>query len=379
MIWRIRDTGIGIAPEAMERLFTAFEQADTSVTRRFGGTGLGLTISRCLADAMGGSLRCESDLGKGSVFTLAVPVVVEAGPVPPPDLSARPVRVALISAVPLARIRLDRMLAGFRLPPAVFHASIDEALAGGISGAETVDCLIVDRGGPDRDASLSKVGMIRSQPRFAQTRILLLVPRSFPPSAAEIASHRIDGWIAKPLLGDSLLPWLRPGAASSARTSMVDEGRAGIYPAGDPGSGSEEAEFDGDRKVLIVEDNSINRRLAILMLRRFGIEARSASNGLEALDLIRSESMDVILMDCQMPDLDGYGATRRIRAEPAKYGRPYIIAITAHAQSGDEAMCLDAGMDDYLPKPVRMESLRKALERAPGMRRHRDGHGDGRG
>jgi len=367
LIWRIRDTGIGIAPEAMERLFTAFEQADTSVTRRFGGTGLGLTISRRLAEAMGGSIRCESEVGRGSVFTLTLPVVVEVGPIPLPDLSAHAIRVALISGQPLTRIRLDRMLAGFQLPPVEFYSGIAEAAGAASAGIHRVDWMIIDRAGLDRDPPLWDLDSLRSQPRFVSTRFLLLVPRSFPPNPSQLKKHRIEGWIAKPLFVESLLPWLQLGAGSAPRSPVTGEGRMGIEPALQSDGVAEEPSLAADRKVLIVEDNSINRRLAILMLRRFGIEARAASNGVEALELIRSEPMDIILMDCQMPDLDGYGATRRIRAEPSVYGRPYIIAMTAHAQSGDEATCLAAGMDAYLPKPVRLQSLRQALERAPGM------------
>jgi signal transduction histidine kinase/DNA-binding NarL/FixJ family response regulator len=367
LVWEILDTGIGMAPEAMERLFTAFEQADTSVTRRFGGTGLGLTISRRLADAMGGSIRCTSGLGRGSVFKLVIPVVVELGPIPAPDLSARPVRVGLISAQPLSRVRMDRMLAGFRLPAVEVYGDMEEALKGADGNSQALDWLIIDRVGADRDAPLSNLESLRSRPRFASTRILLLVPRSYPPSADQLARHRIEGWISKPLLADALLPWLTASAPDAFRISRDGAGRREAAATVSSGGNSEEPKLAADRKVLIVEDNSINCRLAILMLRRFGIEAFAASNGIEALEMIRREPMDIILMDCQMPDLDGYGATRRIRAEPEVYGRPYIIAMTAHAQSGDEALCRAAGMDDYLPKPVRLQSLRQALERGPGM------------
>jgi signal transduction histidine kinase/CheY-like chemotaxis protein len=371
LVWKIRDTGIGIAPDTLDRLFAPFEQADTSTSRRFGGTGLGLTISRRLANAMDGSIRCESAPGKGSTFHFAIPATVETPAIPLPSLADHPLNIVLVSSHPITRSRIADTVARLNLPPAHAFLSIaDISLASKIS-LPPIDWVIIDH--DIRISPFEDLQHLRAQPSFAQARVLLLVPKSFPPSAQDQARFQIHGWISKPLLPDVLVNWLHPGAHSPSTVQPPVPATTAAPTQSLPVTTSRPADsFDHNAPVLnpagptvlIVEDNPVNQRLALLMLRRCGFEPRVASNGRQALDALVESPADIILMDCQMSDIDGYEATRRIRADPASYGKPYIIAFTAHALAGDEAACRAAGMDDYLAKPVRLPALQDAIARA---------------
>jgi signal transduction histidine kinase/CheY-like chemotaxis protein len=355
LLWTVRDTGIGIAPETLDRLFAPFEQADTSTSRRFGGAGLGLAISRGLADLMGGTIRCESIPGRGSSFHFTLPASMDA---PAPVYSTTtPAAFALISSNATARERFPRLLAQLQLPPAVLIASPDEIPAPPPTPGPCVERLVLDR--PTKGEFPGEIiQSLRKDPRFAQSEVLLLVPKSHPPTARQQEEFRIRGWIPKPLLPDSLLPWL--GAPDKAHGQSLGTERP---PAPPPST-----ELPPLR-VLIAEDNPVNQRLAILMLRRCGIEPSVAANGREALAFLQNQPVDVLLLDCQMADVDGYETAQHIRSEPGIFGNPYIVAFTAHALASDEAACRAAGMDDYLAKPVRLPALQEALARAAASRR----------
>jgi signal transduction histidine kinase/CheY-like chemotaxis protein len=354
LLWTVRDTGIGIAPETLDRLFAPFEQADTSTSRRFGGTGLGLAISRGLADLMGGTIRCESVPGRGSSFRFTLPASIDApAPVYP---AASPISFALISPNATARDRFPRLLAQLRLPPPLLVASPKEIQTPPPVPGPCVDRLVLDR--PTKGEFPAKtLELLRQDPRFARTEILLLVPKSHPPTAREQEEFNIRGWLPKPLLPASLLPWLMsPETVPPIATPD---------PTPPPASLADCPPL----RVLVAEDNPVNQRLAILMLRRCGIEPAVASNGREALAFLQTQPVDVLLLDCQMADVDGYETAQRIRAEPGVFGNPYIVAFTAHALASDEAACRAAGMDDYLAKPVRLPALQEALARAAASTR----------
>lgn len=350
LLWTVRDTGIGIAHETLDRLFAPFEQADTSTSRRFGGTGLGLAISRGLADLMGGTIRCESIPGRGSSFHFTLPAAIEAhAPVHP---ATTPTTFALISGNATSRERFPKLLAQLQLPPPTLVTALEEIPAPPSHPCPCVERLVLDR--PTKGEFPGEtLRRLRQDPRFAQSDILLLVPKSHPPSARQQEEFRIRGWIPKPLLPDSLVAWV--GAPDKVRGQTVS-----AEPSPAPGPVAELLPL----RVLIAEDNPVNQRLAILMLRRCGIEPAVASNGREALAFLRAQPVDVLLLDCQMADVDGYETAQRIRSEPEVFGNPYIVAFTAHALASDEAACRAAGMDDYLAKPVRLPALQEALSRA---------------
>ncbi len=355
LLWTVRDTGIGIAPETLDRLFAPFEQADTSTSRRFGGTGLGLAISRGLADLMGGTIRCESIPGRGSSFHFTLPASVDAPA--PVYATTTPTTFALISSSTTTRERFPKLLAQLQLPPPALVASEEQIPFPSPIPGPCVERLVLDR--PTKGEFPGEtIHRLRQDPRFAKSEIILLVPKSHPPTARQQEEFRIRGWIPKPLLPDSLLPWL--GAPDKAPGQSLGAER----PPAPPPS----AELPPLR-VLIAEDNPVNQRLAILMLRRCGIEPAVASNGREALAFLRTQPVDVLLLDCQMADVDGYETAQRIRSEPEVFGDPYIVAFTAHALASDEAACRAAGMDDYLAKPVRLPALQEALARAAGSPR----------
>ncbi|KAB2663674.1 MAG: response regulator [Verrucomicrobia bacterium] len=351
--FEIRDTGIGMAPEEIDGLFAPFAQADSSISRRFGGTGLGLAISRGIVAVMGGELTCESEPGRGSRFRFACPF---GAPTPPPQPAVWPAppRLWLIDACASRRRQVRNLLSAWSLPPPVESDSIGAAgrlLAG--SRRPDVDRVLCARPSGDGDC-LALLHHIR-RALGDTVRIGLLAPKSALPTREEAREASLDAWMSKPLLADGLRHFLE----DSARVRDLPD----VVPPTEPSTD----DLPGF-PVLVAEDNPINQRLAVLMLRRLGHPAHLVITGRQALVRLRAVAYPVVLMDCQMPEIDGCEATRRIRAEPGVYGDPYIVAFTAHAFLKEELEGRQAGMDDYLTKPIRLGTLRDALARAAKAR-----------
>ncbi len=345
----VRDTGIGMSPEVVARMFAAFEQADNSISRRFGGTGLGLAISRSLVHLMGGRIQCTSEPEQGSEFSFACPFPVVSPPAAPPAWESSP-RLLIVDAFGTRRRQTQALLAMWKLPPATEADSAASALQQiETLGLASFDVILVDRNLPDLDGLdlVARLNAAQSEPRV---RLGLLVPKSRVPTLQECRNAGLDVWTTKPLLPSGLCRILTPGASLR---DLTDD----ILPP-------EYTTTRGGFRILVVEDNPVNQRLAVLMLDRLGHPSDLAVNGRQALERQQNTPYAVILMDCQMPVMDGYEAARRIRAEPSTYRNPYIIAFTAHAQVEQEVACRSAGMDDYVVKPVRLATLRVALERA---------------
>jgi CheY-like chemotaxis protein len=339
----------------MAQLFQPFSQADASISRRFGGTGLGLAISRRLAEAMGGSLSAESSgaAGAGSTFHLviradeaatAAPAIVPIEEVP---LNGR---VALIVDDSATNRRILAAQLGRWGVVTEDTASAREAL-GWIRTGRSYDVALLDLGMPEMD------GVALAQAIRAATsdgpRIVLV--SSFGPQ--ERRHEAIDAYLSKPV---------RPSALHDAVVTVLAE-RGPAVPI--PRRPSERSTIDsglGARRplrILLAEDNPVNRKLALRLLERMGYAADVAANGIEAVEGADTGRYDLVLMDVQMPEMDGLEATRRIRAAHPD-GRPRIVAMTANALSEDRDACLAAGMDDYLSKPIRVEELAAALERS---------------
>jgi PAS domain S-box-containing protein len=346
----VRDTGIGIPAERMHRLFESFSQVDASTTRRYGGTGLGLAISKALAELMGGSLSVESKEGSGSTFHFEILAREAARPARPDRHEGRaPVagkRLLVVDDSATNREIVTRQaLSWGMLVEAVERPA--EALAR-VAGGERFDVAVLDLQMPDMDG----LELARELRRHRdETELPLLLLTSMGRVAKARGAREFQAQLTKPV------------KASQLYDALVRVLTAGAAPVLAAGAGRDAARPSAPAlRLLVAEDNAVNRQLALALLRKLGYEADVVENGREALNAVEREAYDVVLMDVQMPELDGLEATARIRDSLGSEG-PTIIAMTANAMEGDRDECLAAGMDDYLSKPIRPDELARALAR----------------
>ena len=350
------DTGIGIDAEGMQRLFESFSQADASITRRFGGTGLGLAISRRLAEAMGGEITAESaGAGEGATFTLTI--VADAAP----DLDEA-----------LAADELPVELEGLRALIVDDHATNRRILTAQVTRwgmiasdvASPLEALELVRQGAEFDVALLDYLM----PDLDGVSLAQAMREARPDGPIPVILHSSSGSLGRAGIPDGvevlITKPVKPSALHDALATVLAgrERRPGTRPAA---GSSMDAEL-GSRlplRILIAEDNLVNQKLALKLLERHGYAADVVSNGLEAVEAVEGEGYDLVLMDVQMPEIDGLEATRRIRGSRPRGSKPWIVALTANAMADDRALCLAAGMDDYLSKPIRVEELVAALTR----------------
>ncbi len=346
----VRDTGIGIAPDRIGRLFQSFSQADASISRRYGGTGLGLAISRRLAELMHGSLVAESDgvAGHGSTFRLTIAADVATASLPATplvgvDLAGRQVLVVDDNAT--NRRILEKLLERWGMVAAV-SGSPREAL-GWVAAGRRFDLAILDMHMPELDG-ISLATALRASEAGAATPVVILSSLGMHDRASEAVSAFLIKPVKPSALHDTLATVLAGQAASvpvRAAGTGIDHDLGARHPL----------------RILLAEDNPVNQKLALRLLERMGYAADLAVDGLAAIAAIEDSVYDVVLMDVQMPKLDGLEATRRIRLRWPGLAGPRIVAMTANAMEGDREMCLAAGMDDYLSKPIRPEALSEAL------------------
>jgi PAS domain S-box-containing protein len=355
----IRDTGIGIAPEARARLFERFTQADSSTTRRFGGTGLGLAISRHLVHLMGGEIGVDSAEGQGSTFWFTVRLDKGTDTLPSIDTSAAldGIRALIVDDNATNRAFLHAQLARWRVTceEAADGPEALQRLNAAAAAGRRPHLVLLDHQMPGMDG-LTLARIVKSDPRLSGCRLVLLSSWSQAGQSAAAREAGVEARLPKPVRPSRLLEQLLPlvGRApriAAARPAAI-EPTAAVAPLR-PG------------RILVAEDNAINHRLIERLLAKFGYRADVVGDGSEAVTAVASVGYDLVLMDVQMPELDGLEATRAIRAAEAAAGRRHvpIIALTADAMQGDESRCLAAGMDAYLSKPVTQAQLLAALEK----------------
>ena len=350
----VQDTGIGMTPEVTERLFEAFTQADSSTTRKYGGTGLGLAITRKLIDAMGGTIKVKSEPGNGSIFSLFLPLEARSR-----QPLARPASVKGLRALVVDDNATNRCVITHYLEHGDATFDIAESARAGLESARAAanaghpfDVILLDLQMPE---GVPFLRALRTDAAISRTHCVALSPLGDKVAGAEELG--VAAWLTKPVRRAQLLDALNAiaGRGSAKAVDVTSE------TPSDPS-------FRHTR-VLLVEDNRVNQLVAARMLKAFGIEAVVVADGAQAVAAVRARSFDLVLMDCQMPELDGYDATRAIREWEAPLiaagtaTRLPIVAMTANAMLGDREKCLAAGMDDYLSKPIKRDVLLASLIR----------------
>ncbi|HEV2042358.1 MAG TPA: response regulator [Casimicrobiaceae bacterium] len=360
LTFSVRDTGIGLTSEGMSRLFQSFSQADSSTTRKYGGTGLGLAISRRLAELMGGRMWAESEgPGKGSTFLFNIEVPTAEPPQArqrdfvgaQPELQDK--RILIVDDNATNRRILELQTAKWGMSSQATGSPL-EALRWLASG-ENFDLAILDMHMPEMDG----VALARKI-REHHASLPLVLFSSLGRREAGDDERFFNAYLAKPIrqshLFDTLVGLLAhgmvPKASPTTGKPQLDPGQAARHPL----------------RILLAEDNVVNQKLALRLLQQMGYRADLASNGIEAVESVQRQTYDVVLMDVQMPEMDGLEASRQINARSQPKERPRIIAMTANAMQGDRDMCLAAGMDDYVTKPIRVEQLVEALNHVPARK-----------
>jgi PAS domain S-box-containing protein len=360
----VRDTGIGIAPEYLGSIFEEFTQADPSNTRRYGGTGLGLAISKRLVELMGGQITVKSELGRGSEFAFTVPLKIESGevPVPPQPDRLAGTKVLVVDDHATSRRVLCELLAeaGMQVDQAPDAAAALEALRRGQRTGELYSLAIIDANMPGTDG-FELAQKIRLEPELAATRLIMLTSAGHRGDAQRCRELGITGYLVKPVGGTELLE------VAAAVLQGVDQ------QTGGPVTRHTIEENRRRLRILLAEDNRVNQEVAAAMLRKRGHEVDIVESGREAVEAVRKGLYDVVLMDIQMPEMDGVTATREIRSLPQGADLP-IIALTAHALPEERQRCLDAGMNGYVTKPFKPYDLFAAVEGWGGPADKEDGH-----
>jgi len=417
----VRDSGIGIAPEAQARLFQAFAQADGSTTRKYGGTGLGLAICRQLAELMGGDIGVESEPGQGSTFWFTVRLKTALRELPPPSLQAalHGVRVCIVDDHATNRRILELYLKNWGMASlcAENGAQALDQLHASAARDERCDLAILDMQLPGMDG-MALARAIKADPALAEVHLILLTSLGRRGEAAAARKAGLAAYLTKPVRQSQLYDCLATvmGKPENREALGVKREASDNSPGASPHTMSsprplitrhslKEAQTRSCARILLAEDNTVNQKIAVRMLEKLGYKADVVVNGLEALDALFRVPYALVLMDCQMPKMDGYAATREIRKREAEIREAYlvkreaenredeevpignrqvrmtnneqrdtlhasrdtlhvpIIAMTANAMEGDREKCLEVGMDDYVSKPVKLEELERMLQR----------------
>jgi signal transduction histidine kinase/DNA-binding response OmpR family regulator len=356
----VKDTGIGIPADKIDRLFKPFSQVDTSTTRRYGGTGLGLAISARLVELMGGAISVETTEGKGSTFTFTIHAA--AAPSLPkvylrsriPELNGKRALLVDDNATNLKILTTQCRQWGLLVRSTTSPTEARDWLAKG----EPFDIAILDMQMPDMDG-IQLAGEIRALRRKNDLPVILLTSLGRQEEILRSAKDLLAACVSKPVKKSQLfdivmnvLSETQPADTPSPSRRRLDQNLAARLPL----------------RILIAEDNAINQKLMLRILKQMGYAADVAGNGLEALDALKRKRYDVVFMDVEMPEMDGLEAARAIVMTYPPHARPAIVGTTAYAMEGDREKILDSGMDDYISKPIKLEQIQEALERWGGMK-----------
>jgi two-component system sensor histidine kinase/response regulator len=365
----VKDTGIGLTLEAQGRLFQSFSQADSSTTRKYGGTGLGLAISKQLVGLMHGEIGVQSAPGQGSTFWFTVQFEKQTGEPKPKRRSAPSLlnlRVLVVDDNATNRQILRHQIVAWKMQKGSAAGGFEalKLLRAAAAAGAPYDLALLDMQMPEMDG-MTLARAIKADPAIASTRLIMLTSLGHRFEAEELRAVGLDAYLVKPVkqsrLFDCLAEVMGSDEIGRALTETVE------LPAGAPAEVAPPLRLH----VLLAEDNRVNQIVAVAQLKKMGCTVDAVGNGLEVLEALPRMKYDVIFMDCQMPEMDGYEASRAIRQReadpqhPCRWPAPVqIIAMTANAMQGDREKCLAAGMDDYVTKPVRPDELRVVLERA---------------
>lgn len=347
----VQDSGMGIPSDRLGQLFQSFRQLDVSTTRRFGGTGLGLAISKRLAELMGGTMWVESEVGRGSTFHFTLQVrhsTTQTDPFDVDRLNLRGRRVLIVEESAAVRALLRQQLTAWDIETYTVDSFVEEQI---VLLAGHYDVVILDSG---LAAVESRHLLTRLQQQHAPLPLIILLPLGERLPATLQRSHLAA--VTKPIhssqLHDALVTAISGRTTSLRATASRTTGDAQMAQR-------------RPLRILLAEDNLINQKVAVGILAKYGYRADVAADGLEVLAALKRQSYELILMDVNMPQMDGLTATRSIRSSLPQAEQPYIIALTANAMHEDQARCLNAGMDGYISKPIQVEELVEALERTP--------------
>ncbi|GAB1393533.1 hypothetical protein MASR1M60_16960 [Rhodocyclaceae bacterium] len=356
----VRDTGIGIPADRIDSLFQPFSQLDASTTRRYGGTGLGLSISKRLVELMGGEIGVDSHEGEGTTFWFTLSLELGEENVKPatstaPEIDLTGCRVLVVDDNATNRRLLLTLLKswGCQSSEADGGAAAMHLLKAAVATGKPFEIALLDMNMPEQDGeTLGR--LIRDDPELTSTRRVMLTSAALRGDAARMRDAGFDAYLTKPLKEDHIrrcIASLRGNGTADAAPELITRHTL------------DQAQHQAGR-ILLVEDNRVNQQLAFALLRRQGYEVSLAENGQEALERLASEDFDLVLMDCQMPVLNGFDATRQLRhGAPVRNPQIPVIAMTANAMEGDREACLAAGMNDYLSKPINTRELTTLIGR----------------
>ncbi len=360
LLFSVADTGIGIARDKQKAIFDAFLQADGSTSRRFGGTGLGLTISSKLVSMMGGQISVDSTVGRGSTFRFSARFGVcqasASGQEPAEQVDVEGIRVLVVDDNPTCRLIVRDLLESWRMKPDLAEGGRPAlaALRESRDNGDAYGLVILDVRMPDLDG-FAVARHIREDPSLAGATVMMISSAGRPGDVDRCRELGVSAYLTKPVSSSDLLSAIQ----TALGTSKDSAGRpvlARVDGGGPPRPGQ-------GLRLLLAEDTPINQKLVVRLLEKRSHQVDVAGDGREAVELHQQNSYDLILMDVQMPNLNGFEATCRIRQqEQDRGGHVPIIALTANAMKGDRERCLEAGMDDYVSKPINPQQLQQAIE-----------------